>query len=648
MNSFDAKAYWESVRQRFNDHVKPRLEASMIYGELPKFEKSGEGAWKACCPFHEDSNPSLNISAKTLQYHCFGCKEGGDIVRYVSRKFNVKSKEAFAILAEKSGLDRNICIPSKAKPTVRDLSLQDKISEIRKLGIEKELSLEKSRWKALHDELSGLPHRVDMLNASAVRVAQMYALKVRELGRISDFANMVESLIADKSHFEKQSGLSDRQFAFELSGGKTARFHYSCEFEGNELKTILEKTTLEQMGPGKASADILWSATKVFGPNFGSKNIETEKNFSELEQKNHAQILLNDGKNTPSDPVQAVVFYSEKINKESYKAIEMDKNITKILASEVSRAQELMLQLPNEELQRVAKVLEEDQPNKHLKDSKKLTNHKEIDFEKKDLLLKVEATNREFQKNLFADSPQAKGARNYLNSRGFTDKEIKELGFGLATGKEIYKGLKESESNKMDYVRSGLAKFTKNGELSPIFFDRITIPIKSIDGDVVAFSGRKWNSNDTQGPKYINSSESSLFSKREILYGLNGAREEILKAKNVFVVEGFFDALAMHKAGFKNTVSTMGTALTKEHVTLLKNVSPDVTLIFDSDEAGKKALLRSQKMLEKEVRLSVVDGFSEKDPASQIEKQGKESLVMIVQKNRKVTSLPAEGILESL
>lgn len=687
MNTFDAKAYWESVRQRFNEHVKPRLDAVVVYGDLPKLEKTGDGSWKACCPFHDDSSPSLSINTKTLQYHCFGCNEGGDVVKYISKKHNVKAKEAFAILAEKAGLDRDICLPTQTKVPVRDIAVKERVEEIRKSGIEKEIIVEKTRWKALHDELNGLPHRVDMLHAAASRVAEMYALKVRELGRVSDFANMVEGLVAEKTHSEVADGLAVRRFAFELPGGKTARFTYACEFEGDEIKKIRERTTIEQVVPGKMNPEILLSSSKVFDPKSGWKDLEEDKSISTREQKIQAKEPLSYEKNIHEDPIQAVVYYSEKAKLASAATFEMDESVTKILAKEVSRAQELMLQLPDAELQRVAKILENRGNQERWNFVIKLPQDKEISIEhaihedkgrmgrfiseeitlpngtkekriidcnslsnteKQALFEKVETVNREFQKNLFGESAEARRARGYLNERGFTDEEIKQHGFGLATGREIYRLLKDNESEKDDYIRAGLARINKSGELKPVFFERITIPIASMDGNVVAFAARKLDDSASNIPKYINSPESSLFSKKDVLFGLNNAREEIVRAKNVYVVEGYFDAIAMQKSGIKNTVATMGTSLTKEHVTLLKNMSPDVTLIFDSDEAGKKALSRSKKMFEKDVRLNVVEGFTEKDPAAQIEKHGKENLTGMIEKNRKVVSVPVEGILESL
>lgn len=687
MNTFDAKAYWEAVRQRFNEHVRPRLDASLVYGDLPKLEKNAEGSWKACCPFHEDSSPSLSINAKTLQYHCFGCNEGGDVVKYISKKYNVKAKEAFAILAEKAGLDRDVCLPNQTKIPVRDPSVKDRIDEIRKVGIEKEISVEKSHWKAIHDELSGLPHRVDMLHSAASRVSEMYALKVKELGRISDFSNMVEGLVNEKTHSEVTDGMAVRRFAVELPGGKTARFAYACEFDGNELKQIREKSVVEQVVPGRMAPEIILSSSKVFEPKTGWRSVADESAISTPEPKNSVEKIPTGVEISPEDPLDSVRFYAEKVKLASVATLEMDDKITKILAKEVARAQELMLQLPDAELRFAASMLEKRNTQERWNMVIKLPQNKEmliehsiqrdesgktkliseemtlpdgrkenriIDYsvlsnrEKEQLIHSVEKVNVEFQKNIFSDNPDARRARGYLNERGFSDAEIKEYGFGLATGKEIFSLIKSNGSSKDDYVRAGLARFSTNDELRPIFFNRITIPIKNVEGDVVAFAGRMVDNKETNAPKYVNSPESIFFSKKEMLFGFDNARDEIVRSKNVHVVEGYFDAIAMQKSGIKNTVATMGTALTKEHVALLKNLTPDVTLIFDSDEAGKIAFSRSKKMLENDVRLNVVDGFVEKDPASHLEKYGRSSLSDAVEKNRKVVSVPMDGMLELL
>ena len=687
MNNFDSKAYWESVRQRFNEHVRPRLTADLVYGDLQKLERSSEGDWKACCPFHEDSSPSLSINAKTLQHHCFGCGEGGDVVKYISKKYDVKAKEAFAVLAEKAGLDRDVCLPSKAKNLLRDPSLEEKLESIRKASLDKELQHEKTRWKPIHDELSGLPHRVDMLHSAAARVSEMYALKVKELGRISDFADMVEGLVAEKTQSEMADGLAVRRFAFELPGGKIARFSYACELCDGEVKQIREKAVVEKIVPGRMTPEVMLSSEKVYDPKTGWTVAAEDKIISSKLEKTVDKETEKVGEGNKTDPLDAVRFYSEKVKSAASSALEMDDSITKVLAKEVSRAQELMLQLPDAELRRVAETIEKRLPVEHWNVVIKLPQNKELliehaihldnsgkikaiaadmtlpngktesrvievtaplQSEKERLLATLEKANRLFQANLFEDNQEARLARAYLERRGFSENEIKKSGFGLASGKEIFSLMRSGECEKDDLLRAGLLRVSNNNELKPVFFNRIMIPINSNTGNTIAFAARILDESATKSPKYINSPETQLFSKKVELFGLDAARDSIIKSKNVHVVEGYFDVLALQKAGVTNAVATMGTALTKEHVTLLKNLSPDVTLIFDSDDAGQKAFSRSKKMLDSELRVSVVEELSGKDPAAHLEKFGKQSLADAVEKNRKVVSVPIEGMLDSL
>ncbi len=127
-----------------------------------------------------------------------------------------------------------------------------------------------------------------------------------------------------------------------------------------------------------------------------------------------------------------------------------------------------------------------------------------------------------------------------------------------------------------------------------MFSNRLIIPIRSSVGRVIAFAGR---SLDGTEPKYINSPETDYFKKSKTLFGLFESKEKIIKSRKVFLVEGYFDVIAMHAAGYLNAVAPMGTSLTKEQVKILKRYADTVVLLFDSDRAGKRATARAAGML---------------------------------------------------
>jgi len=201
----------------------------------------------------------------------------------------------------------------------------------------------------------------------------------------------------------------------------------------------------------------------------------------------------------------------------------------------------------------------------------------------------LDTVHEQYQNQLFSDDPHAQKALEYLkDQRGFSEDEIKKCGFGYSTGREIWTGMREEGWKEQDVISCGLASKRDGDRLKPAFFSRIMIPIHNEEGRLVAFGGRSIV-DDPKIPKYINSSETPLFSKKNVLFGLDKARDSIIKEGNVLVVEGYMDALALRKAGIVNVVATMGTALTDQHVAQLERISPDVTYSFDNDKPGRKA-----------------------------------------------------------
>jgi DNA primase len=138
--------------------------------------------------------------------------------------------------------------------------------------------------------------------------------------------------------------------------------------------------------------------------------------------------------------------------------------------------------------------------------------------------------------------------------------------------------------------QSGLLVKNERGEYYDRFRGRLIFPIEDQAGQIIAFGGRILGEGE---PKYLNSPESALFSKGKNLYGLSRTKEDIRKSGYAILVEGYFDLLSLWNAGVRNVVATLGTALTRDHVDLLRRYTKDVAVVFDGDEAGKKALARS-------------------------------------------------------
>lgn len=184
--------------------------------------------------------------------------------------------------------------------------------------------------------------------------------------------------------------------------------------------------------------------------------------------------------------------------------------------------------------------------------------------------------------------------KNFLNKRNLDRKIIKDFEIGYAPKNiSIFQYLKDRKHN--DYEINSSSLISQNIPEANFFNDRLTFPIKDKDGNVVGFSARIMNSNDSNNVKYLNSYETTVFKKNEILFNYYNCKEIINKTREVYIVEGQFDAIALHKINFKNVVATMGTTLSIKHLNLLKNLK--LNLFFDNDEAGKKATLKNLKSI---------------------------------------------------
>jgi len=195
----------------------------------------------------------------------------------------------------------------------------------------------------------------------------------------------------------------------------------------------------------------------------------------------------------------------------------------------------------------------------------------------------------------FLDSlagPQGEEARRYLERRGISQ-EVQEafsLGFAPEGWQSLVDYLKGNSLSLEDAEEAGLIVRRRGGGFYDRFRGRLIFPIRDEGGRVIGFGGRTLGNGS---PKYLNSPETPLFSKRRNLYGLHLARSAIREADAVVVVEGYTDLLALHQFGVPNSVATLGTALTPEHVGVLKRLTENLVFLFDADEAGKRATVRA-------------------------------------------------------
>jgi DNA primase len=230
-----------------------------------------------------------------------------------------------------------------------------------------------------------------------------------------------------------------------------------------------------------------------------------------------------------------------------------------------------------------------------------------------------------------AELQNASGPRAYLEKRGVLEQTIEKWRIGFVPGppeaswgvvKEhlVQKGYTESE-----LLKAGLIKLSDKGKDSyDVFRNRIMFPLFDQSGRVVGFSGRTLDTGPDV-PKYVNSPETELYKKSELLYGYDKAKQGIRQLDFSLIVEGQFDVVMSHQAGYSNTVAVSGTALTSEHAHLLERFSNRVVLALDSDKAGIAAVKRSADiMLRRGLDVKVALLVGGKDPADIVLKDPKE------------------------
>lgn len=190
-----------------------------------------------------------------------------------------------------------------------------------------------------------------------------------------------------------------------------------------------------------------------------------------------------------------------------------------------------------------------------------------------------------------------KEAIAYLYSRALSDEDIRKFELGFApSSEESLRLLKNEKIELQNALECGAVKFSEEQkEYYASFIKRISFPIYDYKGLLVGFGGRTLDS--TQKAKYVNSPQCRLFDKSRIFYAFHLAKDAIAKKKEIIVCEGYMDAIAFHKAGLKNAVAVLGTALTQHHLPLIKRYEAGVILCFDSDSAGINAAMRSAFLL---------------------------------------------------
>ncbi|WP_417040032.1 DNA primase [Coprobacter fastidiosus] len=251
---------------------------------------------------------------------------------------------------------------------------------------------------------------------------------------------------------------------------------------------------------------------------------------------------------------------------------------------------------------------------------------KQIKSDRESMLIVNSFAQEYFSNILFQHSEGRSVGLAYFHERGFRDDIIHKfaLGYSLEQRDALAIEAKKRGYKEEYLLKTGLCLEGQNGYISDRFRGRVIFPVFSLSGKVLAFGGRVLRKSDKLA-KYVNSPESEVYHKSNVLYGIYQAKQSIVKNDNCFLVEGYTDVLSMHQAGVENVVASSGTSLTPGQIRLIHRFTNNITVIYDGDAAGIKASLRGIDLILKEgMNIKVVllpdgddpDSFAKKQSAS--------------------------------
>ena len=266
--------------------------------------------------------------------------------------------------------------------------------------------------------------------------------------------------------------------------------------------------------------------------------------------------------------------------------------------------------------------------------------------DERERILRINEVAGEFYQQFLLTDEEGASGRRYLRQRGYESETVRTFQLGFAPGgwESLAKHLAGKSFSSEDSQKAGLVRPGKQGRGDyDLFRNRLLFPIHDLQGRMVAFGGRVL---DDSLPKYINSPETAVYHKGQTLYGLYQARDAMRHNGEALVVEGYFDVLALHRAGFAGAVATCGTALTADHARLLKRYADKVLLIFDEDAAGRQATFRAMDaLLPVGLSVSVVSMPAGEDPDSLLKEKGEEGFRLCLDAARPVMEVFIEDQL---
>jgi len=282
----------------------------------------------------------------------------------------------------------------------------------------------------------------------------------------------------------------------------------------------------------------------------------------------------------------------------------------------------------------------------------------------KDRLVELNEQAKKYFGYILFNSKKGLPSLNYLKSRGFTEETLKEfeVGYSPDSWNDFSNFAKKRGYKPEELIKCGLAIESKKGgsEIYDRFRGRIMFPIQDIVGKTIGFGGRiiQGSSQTASGKaKYINTPETKLYSKGKNIYRIFQAKNQIVEKDEVLIVEGYTDVMALHQSGIRNTVASLGTALTPDQIKVLGRFTKNIVLVFDSDTAGMNASLKGIERLREynekldlyyennlNIRVAVLEeGY---DPADYIFKRGKEAFIKRIEDSPTIIDFTIDAIIK--
>mgnify|MGYP001157179571 CR=1 FL=1 len=264
-------------------------------------------------------------------------------------------------------------------------------------------------------------------------------------------------------------------------------------------------------------------------------------------------------------------------------------------------------------------------------------NNSELNKKNQEILKILELTTSWFENNLEEDDI----CKNYLKKRLLSNNTIKSfrIGYSYNKKKSLYNYLKDNGYKDDDIIESNVVKIDKNKKIKDFFYKRLIFPISNEGGKIVGFGGRVL---DNSNPKYINSPESKFFKKRNLLYNLHHAKNNIRKKNNMLICEGYMDVIALFENNIKTAVAPLGTSFTEEQLMLSWKYVNKPTIMFDGDKSGNKAAYKAAIMalpfLNPNKYIQFIGLPENYDPDSFIAKNSLEKFITILKKPISITN----------